>query len=154
LPAVETGLGATYGYSYSYTYAPATGTPTSISYPAGGGLVTEELTTDYDPTTGMPVRLDTSLTGSAGTMATTTYTALGERLNTVYGLPGQRMTQEITYRDDATRRVTRTLVEPLSGTVTDRNYTYDHIGNLTSIADTPRSARPTRNASATTCSAD
>ena len=38
--------------------------------PAGGGLVTEAVTTDYDATTGLPVRLDTSLTGAAGTMAT------------------------------------------------------------------------------------
>ncbi|SDY42005.1 RHS repeat-associated core domain-containing protein [Micromonospora pattaloongensis] len=138
IPTVESGLGATYVYAYGY--AAATGTPTSISYPSGGGLVTEQLTTDYHATTGMPVRLDTSLTGSTGTMATASYTAYGERSGSIYKMPGGVYTQDTVYRDEATRRITRTTVEreTVAGTVSDRNYTYDHVGNITSISETPQ----------------
>jgi RHS repeat-associated protein len=138
IPAVETGLNDT--YIYAYGYSDATGAPTSISYPAGGGLVTEQLTTDYDATTGMPTRLDTSLTGWVGTMATASYTAYGERSGSVYKMPGGTFTQDVVYHDEATRRTTRTTVEreTAAGTVSDRNYTYDHAGNITSIVDTPQ----------------
>ncbi|GAA3757190.1 RHS repeat-associated core domain-containing protein [Plantactinospora mayteni] len=137
IPAVETGLDAT--YIYAYGYSAFTGTQTSMSYPGAGGLVTEQLTTDYDSTTGMPIRLDTSLTGSAGTMATASYTAYGERSGSIYKMPSGRYTQDRVYRDEATRRVTRTTVEreTVAGTVSDRAYSYDDAGNITSIADTP-----------------
>ncbi|WP_233605908.1 RHS repeat-associated core domain-containing protein [Micromonospora sp. Llam0] len=138
IPSSETGLSGT--YIYAYAYAPATGAPTSISYPEGGGLVTEQVTTDYDATTGMPVRLDTSITGSVGTMATGTYTAYGERSGAIYKMPGGTWTQGAVYRDEATRRITRTTVgrETIAGTVSDRNYTYDHSGNITSIEEKPQ----------------
>ncbi|MEO3819624.1 polymorphic toxin-type HINT domain-containing protein [Plantactinospora sp. B24E8] len=139
IPAAETGLNATYGFGYGFS--DATGTPTSISYPSGGGLVTEQVTTDYDATTGLPVRLDTSITGgtSPTTMATASYTAYGERSGGIYKMSGGYFTQDTVYRDEATRRVTRTTVERESaeGTVSDRNYRYDDAGNITSIADTP-----------------
>ncbi|WP_408630968.1 RHS repeat-associated core domain-containing protein [Micromonospora inositola] len=138
IPPVETGLNAT--YIYAYEYSQFTGAPTSISYPAGGGLVTEQLTTDYDATTGMPVRLDTSLTGSAGTIATATYTAYGERKSSIYQVPGSsNFAQDIVYRDEATRRVDRVTVErsTVDGTVADRNYDYKAAGSIKSIADTP-----------------
>ncbi len=138
IPPVETGLNATYIYAYEYSLF--TGAPTSISYPAAGGLVTEQLTTDYDATTGMPVRLDTSLTGSAGTMATAPYTAFGERKSSIYQVPGNsNFTQDTVYRDETTRRVdwvtvTRSTVD---GIVSDRNYSYKAAGRIKSIADTP-----------------
>ncbi|WP_412102825.1 RHS repeat-associated core domain-containing protein [Plantactinospora sp. KLBMP9567] len=137
IPAVETGLDAT--YIYAYGYSEFTGTQTSMSYPGAGGLVTEQLTTDYDSTTGMPTRLDTSLTGSAGTMATASYTAYGERSGSVYKMPGGKFTQEVVHREEATRRVKRTTVEreTAAGMVSDRTYDYDEAGNITSIADTP-----------------
>ncbi|MGW0433683.1 polymorphic toxin-type HINT domain-containing protein [Micromonospora sp. NPDC003197] len=136
IPAVEVGLADTYVYTYKYY---DTGAPKSISYPAAGGLVTEELTTVYDPTTGMPSRLDTSLTGSTGTMATTSYTAYGERSGSIYKMPGGKFTQDLVYREEATRRVDRTTVgrESVAGTVSDRNYDYDDAGNFLSISDTP-----------------
>ena len=138
IPGNETGLSGTYIYAYSYSEA--TGAPTSISYPAGGGLVTEEVTTGYDATTGLPVRLDTSLTGSDGTMATASYTAYGERSGSIYKMPGGTWTQDAVHRDEATRRVTRTTVkrETIAGTVSDRNYTYDDSGNITSIEEKPQ----------------
>ncbi|MDG4756613.1 polymorphic toxin-type HINT domain-containing protein [Micromonospora sp. WMMD710] len=139
IPPVETGLDKTYPYTYGYSRF--TGAPTSISYPSGGGLVTEQLTTGYDATTGMPVRLDTSLTGSVGTMATATYTAYGERKSSIYKVPGNSdsFTQDVVYRDEATRRIKRTTVElsTVAGTVSDRNYFYQDAGNFESITDTP-----------------
>ncbi|WP_433364988.1 RHS repeat-associated core domain-containing protein [Actinoplanes sp. CA-142083] len=137
IPPVETGLDAT--YLYTYTYAAATGQQTSISYPAGGGLVTEQLTTDYDATTGLPVRLDTSLTGSVGTMATTSYTAYGERSGSIYKMPGGKFAQDVVYREEGTRRIRRTTVEreTTAGTVSDRNYDYDKAGNITSVEEKP-----------------
>ncbi|MGA3540860.1 RHS repeat-associated core domain-containing protein [Micromonosporaceae bacterium DT194] len=138
IPASETGLSGT--YTYTYGYSAATGAPTSISYPAGGGLVTEEITTDYDATTGLPVRLDTSLTGFAGTMATASYTPYGERSGSIYKMPGGVFSQDLVYRDEATRRIKRTTInrESVTGTVSDREYFYDDAGNITSISDTPQ----------------
>jgi hypothetical protein len=88
----------------------------------------------------MPTRLDTSLTGFAGTMATASYTASGERSGSVYKMPGGYYTQDILYRDENTRRISRTTVsrETVAGTVSDRNYTYDPAGNITSIEEKPQ----------------
>ncbi|WFE98579.1 RHS repeat-associated core domain-containing protein [Micromonospora sp. WMMD964] len=141
IPPVETGLDATYNYGYGYSQF--TGAPTTISYPGGGGLVTEQLTTDYDATTGMPVRLDTSITGSPtpSTMATAAYTAYGERKGSIYKVPGNNasFTQDTVYREESTRRVDRIKVERSTsvGTVSDRRYFYKDAGNFESITDTP-----------------
>ena len=140
IPPVETGLDGT--YIIGYGYSDATGAPTSIAEPAlplGGGLVPETLTTDYDATTGMPVRLDTSLTGWAGTMATTTYTAYGERSGSTYKMPTGKYVRDYVYRDEGTRRITRTTVEreTVAGTISDRNYSYDQAGNITSVEEKP-----------------
>ncbi|MEU4240868.1 RHS repeat-associated core domain-containing protein [Actinoplanes sp. NPDC026619] len=139
VPPVETGLDAS--YSYGYGYAAATGEQTSISYPAGGGLVNEQLTTGYDTATGMPVQLNTSLTDSTQepTIATTSYTAYGERSGSVYKPEGGAYVQDAVYRDEGTRRITRTTVdrETAAGTISDRNYTYDQAGNITSVEDKP-----------------
>ncbi|WP_080636155.1 RHS repeat-associated core domain-containing protein [Salinispora mooreana] len=138
IPPSETGLNGT--YLYVYGYSEATGETTSMSYPAGGGgLVAEKVTTDYDATTGLPIRFDTSLTGFSGTLATASYTAYGERNGSIYKPPAGIYTQDVVYRDEATRRVTRTTIEreTTPGTISDRNYTYDPAGNITSIAEAP-----------------
>ncbi|WP_091658580.1 RHS repeat domain-containing protein [Micromonospora auratinigra] len=139
IPPIEAGLNGTYVYAYGYSAF--TGAPTSIAYPAAGGLVTEQLTTDYDATTGMPTRFDTSLTGSPGTIATASYTAYGDRKGSIYKVPGNaEFAQDIVYRDEATRRVDRVTVErsTVTGTISDRRYSYKDAGNITSIADTPQ----------------
>ncbi|WP_444951904.1 RHS repeat-associated core domain-containing protein [Micromonospora ureilytica] len=138
IPAVEAGLDST--YVYGYEYADSTGAPLSIAYPAGGGLVDEKITTDYDATTGMPTSINTSLTGSVGTMATATYTTYGERDGSVYKMPNGVYTQDTIYREEATRRIKRATIERenIAGTVSDRNYDHDDAGNITSIADTPQ----------------
>ncbi|WP_435826080.1 RHS repeat-associated core domain-containing protein [Micromonospora taraxaci] len=145
IPPVETGLDQTYPYAYGYS--PFTGAPTSISYPGGGGLVTEQVTTAYNATTGMPVRLDTSITGSPipDTMATATYTAYGERKSSIYKVPGNSdsFTQDVVYREESTRRVYQTTIErsTAAGTVSDRNYSYKDAGNFKSITDTPQAGQ-------------
>lgn len=137
IPPVEAGLNAT--YIVGYNYSAATGALTAFSYPGGGGLVTEQVTTDYDSSTGMPTRFDTSLTGSEGTMATATYTAYGERSGSIYKMPRGVYTQDVVHRDEDTRRINRTLVtrETVAGTASDRHYDYEHDGTIKSIADTP-----------------
>ncbi|MFC6568622.1 RHS repeat-associated core domain-containing protein [Actinoplanes utahensis] len=137
IPAIETGLAGT--YSYAYDYSTATGEPTTLSYPAGGGLVTEQLTTHYDASTGMPARLDTSLTGWEGTMATAYFTAYGESTGSDYKMPnGHWAKNRIEYEED-TRRVKRTTVErqTVAGFVSDRSYEYDKVGNITAIEEKP-----------------
>jgi RHS repeat-associated protein len=135
IPPVETGLNAT--YVYGYDYAPATGDPTALSYPAGGGLVTEQLTTTYNAGTGMPESLNTSLTGWAGNMASAYYTAYGERSGSVYQMLNTPYVADNVYHDEWTRRITRTTVErkTAAGNVSDRNYDYDKAGNILSIED-------------------
>jgi RHS repeat-associated protein len=137
IPPVETGLDGT--YIYAYGYSDATGAPTSISYPAGGGLVPEQLTTDYDATTGLPARLNTSLTDWAGTMAVTSYTAYGERSGSIYKMPGGNWVQDMVHREEGTRRIKRTTVgrETVAGTISDRNYDYDQAGNVVSVEEKP-----------------
>jgi RHS repeat-associated protein len=137
IPAVETGLNST--YTYGYGYASATGEPTTVSYPSGGGLVPEQLTTTYNTGTGMPERLDTSLTSWAGTMARTYYTAYGERTGSVYQMLNTPFVGDNVYRNEGTRRITRTTVErqTVTGTVSDRNYEYDQAGNILSIEEKP-----------------
>ncbi|WP_407651504.1 RHS repeat-associated core domain-containing protein [Actinoplanes sandaracinus] len=137
IPTAETGLDGT--YIVGFGYAGATGEPTTLSYPAGGGLVTEQLTTHYHPSTGMPARLDTSLTGWEGTMATAYFTAYGERTGSNYQMRDNPWAQDTIYRDESTRRIQRTTVgrQTVAGTVSDRNYDYDEAGNILSIEEKP-----------------
>ncbi|MEU4422146.1 RHS repeat-associated core domain-containing protein [Actinoplanes sp. NPDC024001] len=133
VPPTEDKLSGTYVYGFGY--AAPTGAQLTMSMPAGpagSGLVTEQLSTGYHAGTGMPVRLDTSLTGSAGTMATAEYTAFGELGGTVRSVAGSAAVEDATYRDEATRRITRITVTG----VADRTYTYDPSGNITEITDT------------------
>jgi RHS repeat-associated protein len=138
IPAAEGTLADT--YVYEYEFSPATGAPVAMTLPGGkGGLVNERITTDYHGTTGLPVRVDTSLTGAAGTLATTSYTAYGEINGSVYQPPGGSFVEDVVHRDESTRRVTRSTVqtETADGTIADRRYTYDPAGNITAISDTP-----------------
>ncbi|MBG0562572.1 hypothetical protein I4J89_13990 [Actinoplanes sp. NEAU-A11] len=132
LPAGDDKLSGTYVYSYGY--AAPNGEPLTTTYPAGpagSGLVTEQLTTGYDGATGLPVRVDTSLTGSAGTLATTSYTAYGEVNGSVRSVAGTPAVEDVIYRDEATRRISRTSAVG----VTERGYTYDPAGNITELAE-------------------
>ncbi|MBG0568030.1 RHS repeat domain-containing protein [Actinoplanes aureus] len=132
IPAVEDKLSRTYVYSYSF--AATTGQPLTMSYadgPEGSGLATEQLTTDYHDTTGLPVRLDTSLTGAAGPLLTASYTPYGEVNGSVRSVVGETAVEDVIYRDEATRRIERTT----AGDVSDRRYTHDPYGNVTEITE-------------------
>ncbi|MEU4420220.1 RHS repeat-associated core domain-containing protein [Actinoplanes sp. NPDC024001] len=132
VPAAEGDLSGTYVYSYGY--AAATGAPLTTTFPAGppgSGLVTEQLTVGYHDSTGLPVRLDTSLTGSAGTLATASHTAYGEVNGTVRSVAGSPAVEDVVHRDEATRRISRTTAAGVS----EREYRYDPAGNVTEIAE-------------------
>ncbi|MBW6440031.1 hypothetical protein KZ829_40540 [Actinoplanes hulinensis] len=138
IPTAETGLAGT--YIYAYGFSAYTGEPTTLTYPAGGGLTTETVTTNYDATSGLPKSLDTNLAGVGSYVVGQQYTSYGEpTVNTVKISGGTYAERGISYELD-TRRVKQVQVKPetSTGTVADRSYTYDHSGQITSIADTPQ----------------
>jgi RHS repeat-associated protein len=138
IPATETGLGGSYGYSRGYSEAD--GSPTYVGFPSGGGLTGETVTMAYDSTYGLPVTLQTSLINISSYVIGQQYTSYGEPTLTTRKIAGGVYAEDATYYDTATRRVSRTTVKPetATGTVSDRAYTYDPAGNITSIADTPQ----------------
>ncbi|WP_412740111.1 RHS repeat-associated core domain-containing protein [Krasilnikovia sp. MM14-A1259] len=137
IPAVETGLAGTYTYGYGYT---ATGVPNSISYPAGGNLGGENVTTTYEAVTGLPSSLATNMTNVGSYVSGQLYTAYGEPTVTTLKTTGGVFAEQGTYYDTATRRVTDVKVKPetSSGTVADRTYTYNPAGQITTVADAPQ----------------
>ncbi|WP_157740146.1 polymorphic toxin-type HINT domain-containing protein [Micromonospora auratinigra] len=138
IPAAE-GSGLTGTYSYSMGYSPYTGEPTSLSYPAGGGLTNETVTTDYDATTGLPTALNTTLINVGRYVIGQQYTAYGEPTLTTRKIDGGVYVEDATSYDLTTRRVDRYTVKPetATGTVQDTTYQYQDIGNITSIKDAP-----------------
>ena len=131
-------------WNYGYGYSDYDGSPTSIRYPAAGGLPVETVTTTYDPTSGLPTTLDTNATGVSTYIANQQYTPYGEPTLTTRKTAGGLYVQDATYYEQATRRINRVAIQPetATGTVSNRNYTYDAAGNITSIADRPE-AGPT-----------
>ncbi|HWH01219.1 MAG TPA: polymorphic toxin-type HINT domain-containing protein [Pilimelia sp.] len=139
IPAVE-GPGLSGTYSFGYSYSPSDGTPSGQNYPSGGGLASEGVDTIFDPTTGLPSSMDTTLPGLGRYVALQQYTAYGEPALTMRKIDGGVYVEDLTSYDLTTRRVTRTRVLPEStaGTVSDRAYDYDAAGNIISIAETPQ----------------
>ncbi|MEU7960237.1 polymorphic toxin-type HINT domain-containing protein [Micromonospora humida] len=139
IPANE-GSGLSGTWMYSYGYSSYDGSPTSISYPAAGGLTAETVQTGYDATTGLPTQLSSTLTNVGRYVIGQDYTRYGEPTLTTRKTDGGVYVQDDTYYDSVTRRVTRTKVKPetATGTVNDTSYSYDAAGNITSIADTPQ----------------
>lgn len=139
IPAVETGLNAEWEFSYSYS--DYDGSPIGVTYPAAGALPSEQVTTRYDRTTGLPIGLDTTMIGVGTYVATQEYTALGEPTITTSKTDGSFYVKEVNTYDLTTRRLTRTTIRPekSAGTISDRNYQHDPAGNIISIAETPES---------------
>ena len=132
IPAAEGALAGTYRVNTGYT---DTGLPLLVSYPAAGGLAAETLRYSYDP----DGRLTTAGTGLSTLLTAATYTPYDEPAQyTLQGVAGKQMVQTFLY-DDATRKVSRTLVDRnvAPSRLADVNYTYDAAGNVTRIADTP-----------------
>ncbi|MFI2661850.1 RHS repeat-associated core domain-containing protein [Micromonospora carbonacea] len=143
IPAVEgTGLAGTWAYGHGYS--PYDGTPTYTGYPnkpnsstINTGLPNEQVETVYNATTGLPTSLTST---SAGTYVTLqTYTEFGEPNITTRQTSGGLYVEDATYYDDVTRRANRITIQPqtAAGTVSDRRYTPDDAGNITTITDTP-----------------
>ncbi|MCW3815593.1 hypothetical protein ONA91_14125 [Micromonospora sp. DR5-3] len=132
IPAVEGKLAGSYRVNTGYT---PTGDPLSVSYPAAGGLAPETLRYSYDA----DGRLQTAQTGLSTLLVSATYSPYDEPLQyTMQAVPGKQIAQTFFY-DDATRKLSRTVVDrnvsPLH--LADVTYTYDGAGNVTRIADTP-----------------
>ncbi|HEY3906406.1 MAG TPA: RHS repeat-associated core domain-containing protein [Streptosporangiaceae bacterium] len=130
IPAGQGALAGT--YTQAYTYAP-NGQPTSYTDSAAGGLPAETVTTGYD-NTGNP----DSLTGASPYVDTLSYTTLGQPQQYTMGT-----SSEPVYITDSYDPQTGNLTEQNTQTgaaqtqVDDLNYTYNHVGAITSEADTP-----------------
>jgi RHS repeat-associated protein len=139
IPAVE-GAGLSGTWVFGYGYSPHDGAGTSVSYPAGGGLAAETVTARYDATTGLPTALETNAVGVGRYVLGQQYTAYAEPTLTTRRTDGGPYVEDDIDYDEATRRVVRTTVQPetAAGTVSDRTYTYDGAGNITSLLEAPQ----------------
>ncbi|MFE1415581.1 ricin-type beta-trefoil lectin domain protein [Streptomyces sp. NPDC058746] len=143
LPTKQTTKGLAGTYSYSTTYTP-TGKVQSTTLPAtAGGLAAEKLITRYNRD-GMVQ----TMSGLSWYTADTIYSPFGEVLRTATGkAPNRVWTTNTT--DPHTGRVTkaeshRETRDPLSQSnlLSSLTYTYDTVGNPTSITDTQPDTRP------------
>jgi RHS repeat-associated protein len=139
IPPVEgTDLGRT--WTVGATYSAYDGSPVGTFYPAGGGLTTEQVDTRYDPITGLPTGLNTTVLLEKQYVAEQRYTVFGEPTVTTRETNGGVYVQDATYYDSYTRRIARAIVKPetATGTVSERAYQYQDAGNVVGIADTPQ----------------
>ncbi|GII88355.1 hypothetical protein Ssi03_63450 [Sphaerisporangium siamense] len=135
IPAAEGALAGTYTTTTDYN---ADGTVHRTVLPAAGGLLGETLLYDYDDL-GNP----TTMRGLTNYVTSTTYSKLGQVLDTTMST-GLKRVKETNFYEEGTNRLTRSVFEretaPIS--VADANYTYDPAGNVTKIADTPSGQTP------------
>ena len=136
IPESEGALQGTYTTYLSYN---PDGSVAGDSFAAAGGVPEETFSHTYDD-------LGRALTAYGGFGGTTTrfvtdtsYSRYGEVQRVQLGDTGKR-TWLSYYYDDSTRRVARNIVDaevpaPMQADVT---YSYDDVGNIKSIADTPR----------------
>ena len=135
IPPAQGALAGT--YTQQYSYAPD-GQQTSYTDSAAGGLPAETVTTGYD-TAGNPDSLtgttSASTTSYAGSLS---YTNLGQPLQYQLGTSAQPIWITNSY-DPQTSRLTEqnTQAGTAKTSVDDLHYAYDHVGNITSEADTP-----------------
>ncbi|MEV0901745.1 RHS repeat-associated core domain-containing protein [Actinoplanes sp. NPDC049802] len=137
IPASEEKLAGTYVFGYGYS--PYTGAPTSISFPAGGGLADEQVTIGYDDVSGLPKTLGSAWSSVVSYVTGQQYSSYGEPTVTTLKTAGGVYTEQATSYDVYTRRVDTVTVKPetASGSVSQRKYAHDAIGNIIGIADTP-----------------
>jgi len=132
IPASEGNLAGTYRVNTGYT---ASGFPSTISYPAAGGLAAETLRYGYDAYG----RLTSAQTGLSTMLTGATYTPYGEPLQTTMSAATGKDLVQTYFYEDGTRRLSRVRADRSTSTTSlaDYNYTYDPAGNVTKIADTP-----------------
>ncbi|MFE3559405.1 ricin-type beta-trefoil lectin domain protein [Streptomyces sp. NPDC059193] len=144
LPNAQTTKGLAGTYAYSTTYTP-TGKVQSTTLPAtAGGLAAEKLITRYNKD-GMVQ----TMSGLTWYTADTVYSPFGEVLRTATGNAPHRVWTTNTH-DPHTGRVTtaeshRETRDPYSQShlLSSLTYTYDTVGNPTSITDAQPDTRPT-----------
>jgi YD repeat-containing protein len=146
IPAAQGALAGT--YTQQDSYAPD-GQLTSYTDSAAGGLPAETVTTGYDS-----AGEEHSLTGTGTYVDSLSYTNLGEPLQYTMGTASQPVYVTDSY-DAQTRRPTeqKTQTGTAQSTIDDLHYGYDHVGNVTSEADTRPPVPPTCSVSSTTTSA-
>ncbi|MES5823457.1 polymorphic toxin-type HINT domain-containing protein [Streptomyces sp. RG80] len=135
----EPELGGTYEYTTQYN---DDGTVQGQGLPAAGDLSAEALGFVYDELQ-RPVGLNTSLSGgSYVTDASYSPTSNLEQIELYTGVSSTRKTWITNSYETGTDRLTNSsvTVEGGSARAYDANYTYDAIGNVLSIADTPTGA--------------
>lgn len=132
LPSTEGALAGTYTTSYTYT---ADGQVATTKLPAGGGLPAETVTTHYDATS-RPEWMSGGL-GWGVYVADSTYDVYGELLRQDLGNTYSFLVNYV--YEGGTRRLQKTWVERegQSGPDMDLTYTYDQMGNPTSVVDRP-----------------
>ncbi|AVT39612.1 RHS repeat domain-containing protein [Plantactinospora sp. BB1] len=137
IPAPEgTGLART--WTFVQNYSDYDGSPTEMTYPVGGGLATEKVTTVYDETTGLSLGLTTG-SYEATYVTNQQYTAFREPLRTRRQTSSADPVEDTITYDEATRRITGIDVRfnGADGPVSDRRYTYDPAGSISSIIESP-----------------
>ncbi len=102
---------------------------TTLQFAAGGGLPGETLTATYDAAS-RPYSLCTTLGGCF--VASASYTALGQPLT--WSLASGQMTRRATYSSPLAR-LSSLRVTGGAGSIRDRGYGYDAVGNVTTIWD-------------------
>lgn len=120
------GLSGTYSYTYGYT---PTGKPSSVTYPAKGGIAAEKVVTRYNED-GLPE----STAGSSWYTADVTYSPFGEVLRAVSGSQPYRL-WTTNFIDPHTGRLQRTVADRETASphrITDSYYSYDASGTITS----------------------
>ncbi|WP_052394191.1 RHS repeat-associated core domain-containing protein, partial [Kutzneria sp. 744] len=136
VPDSEGALAGTYASNQKYN---VDGTLSGVGYAAAGDLPAESVTTARNDL-GQITTVTGGFDGNTADYVTdTTYTRYGEVARTQLGDTGKRVWLS-NYYDDNTRQVDRTIVdaEVPSPMLSDKHYSYDPSGNVTSIADTPQ----------------
>jgi RHS repeat-associated protein len=123
IPASEGPLAGTYAYSYGYDYADH---PTSVTFPAAGGLASEQVTTTYDP-----AGFARTMAGTSSYVSATNYTGEGRPLDR--SLPSST-TRSYVY-DDVAKRLTNITTTVAGATVEANRWVYDSESNVTAIVD-------------------
>ncbi|MET7422493.1 polymorphic toxin-type HINT domain-containing protein [Dactylosporangium sp. NPDC005555] len=132
IPMIEGGLAGTYLYEHTYNFD---GSPKTTTLPAVGHLPAETLTHGYNAW-GLPF----SLTGASTYVQASAYNSFAEPLSVTVGATGagnKSLLLQFTY-EEATRRMASSSARPNGGaSVYNAKYTYDAIGNVTSVSDQP-----------------
>ncbi|MFJ9782540.1 polymorphic toxin type 24 domain-containing protein [Amycolatopsis sp. NPDC101161] len=136
IPAGEQGLSGS--YSFGTTYDPYSGAVNQVSSPRAGGLPAEQLSFGYY-SQGAP----RTLISSTGTqlVAKTGYNEFGQVLRTEFNNPTSPYQVAVTNTyENGTKRLA--TVQAQRSTTSDywianRVYSYNAVGNITKIADTP-----------------